>query len=213
MALGGEKAGPDPGSRIESGTVSSEAPVLKNRFPRRPEGVSAAYDDARGRFSEGDLLCFRGRGFVSGTIRLVTRSAYSHVGLVHLFEGHVYCLEAVATGVRLCRMSEEVRRYDGGIDYFEVVAADAAQRRGAVGFAFQQLGKPFDFVGLARFFLRIVFHAGLRARADDRFFCAELVARAYAAQGLRFVERPASSTSPSDLAASRQVRFLFRIKR
>lgn len=158
-------------------------------------------------------MCFRGRGFVSATIRLVTRSAYSHVGLVHLFEGHVYCLEAVASGVRLCRMSEEVRRYDGGIDYFEVVAADGAQRRGAVGFGFQQLGKPFDFVGLARFFLRIVLRARLRARGDDRYFCAELVARSYAAQGLHFVERPASWTSPSDLAASRQVRFLFRIKR
>jgi uncharacterized protein YycO len=186
---------------------------LKIRFRRRPDGPSAAYGDARGGFREGDLLCFRGRGFISATIRLATRSAYSHVGLVHLFEGHVYCLEAVASGVRLCRMSEEVRRYDGDIDYFEVVAADDAQRRGAVGFGFQQLGKPFDFVGLARFFLRIVFHARLRARSDDRFFCAELVARGYAAQGLHFAERPASWTSPSDLAASPQVRFLFRVRR
>ena len=199
------------GDRIERGLTRGAG--LKIRFPRRPEGLSAGYGDARRRFAEGDLLCFRGRGFVSAAIRLVTRSAYSHVGLVHLFEGHVYCLEAVASGVRLCRMSEEVKRYDGGIDYFQVSAADGAQRRGAVGFAFQQLGRPFDFVGLARFFLRIVLHAPLKARADGRFFCAELVARAYAAQGLPLVEQAAASTSPSDLAASPQVRFLFRIKR
>lgn len=186
---------------------------MKTGIPRRPDGPSKAYEDARGRFSEGDLLCFRGRGFVSATIRLVTRSAYSHVGLVHVFEGHVYCLEAVASGVRLCRMSEEVRRYAGGIDYFEVAAASEAQRRGAVGFAFQQLGKPFDFVGLARFFFRLVLRVRLRARADDHFFCAELVARAYARQGVHFAERPAVWTSPSDLAASSHVRLLFRIKR
>lgn len=186
---------------------------MKARIPQRPESPSRAYEETRGQFSEGDLLCFRGRGFLSGVIRLVTRSAYSHVGLVHLFEGHVYCLEAVASGVRLCRMSEEVRRYEGGIDYFEVLSAGEKERRGAVGFAFQQLGKPFDFVGLARFFVRIVFHARLKARADDRFFCAELVARAYAGQGLRFAERPATWTSPSDLAASSEVRLLFRIKR
>jgi len=211
MASGGEA--PVFASRIESALSHRSPLLLKTRFPRRPDGPSKAYEDARGRFSEGDLLCFRGRGFVSAVIRLVTRSAYSHAGLVHLFEGHVYCLEAVASGVRLCRMSEEVRRYDGGIDYFRVVGADETQRRGAVGFAFQQLGKPFDFLGLARFFLRIVVHARLRARVDDHFFCAELVARAYAAQGLRFAEHPASWTSPSDLAASPQVSLLFRIKR
>jgi uncharacterized protein YycO len=186
---------------------------LKTRLLPRPEGPSAAYGEARGRFAEGDLLCFRGHGLVSGVIRIVTRSAYSHVGLVHLFEGHVYCVEAVASGVRLCRMSEEVRRYDGGIDYFEVLGARPEQRQGAVGFAFQQLGKPFDFFGLARFFFRLVFRARLRARADARFFCAELVARAYASQGMRFAERPAVWTSPSDLAASPEVRFRFRIKR
>lgn len=211
MASGGEA--PLSAWRIESALSHRSPLLLKTRFPRRPDGPSKTYEDARGRFSEGDLLCFRGRGFISATIRLATRSAYSHVGLVHLFEGHVYCLEAVASGVRLCRMSEEVKRYDGGIDYFEVLSTTEEMRRGAVGFAFQQLGKPFDFVGLARFFLRIVFHARLKARADDHFFCAELVARAWAAQGLHLAEGPASWTSPSDLATSPGVRLLFRIKR
>jgi uncharacterized protein YycO len=179
---------------------------------RRADGPSERYSDTRDSFVEGDLLCFRGRGPVSATIRLVTRSAYSHVGLVHLFEGRVYCLEAVASGVRLCLMSELVKRYAGGIDYFEVLGVDPKQRRGAVGFAFQQLGKLFDYAGLARFFLRLVFRVRLRARPDERFFCAELVTQAYRAQGVRLAEAPTSYTSPNDLISGGRVRLRFRIK-
>ncbi len=181
-------------------------------IPHRPEGPSERYSDTRESFVEGDLLCFRGRGPVSAAIRLVTRSAYSHVGLVHLFEGRVYCLEAVASGVRLCFMSLLVKRYVGGIDYFEVLDVGPEQRRGAVGFAFQQLGKPFDYIGLVRFFLRLVFGFHLRARPDNRFFCAEIVAQAYARQAVRLAPAPLSYTSPNDLVAGGRVRFRSRIK-
>lgn len=172
-----------------------------------------SYSTVRGSFVEGDLLCFRGRGLVSGLIRLLTASRYSHVGLVHLFEGRVYCLEAVGIGVRLCLMSELLKRYAGGIDYFEVQGAVEAQRRGAVGFGFQQLGRPFDYRGIARFLALVLFGARERTRPDQRWFCSELVAEAYRRQGIRLVEASAAYVSPSALAASDRVRFRFRLKR
>jgi len=177
-----------------------------------PNGPSERYGVVRHEFAEGDLLCFRGRGVVSGAIRLLTRSPYSHVGLVHLFEAHVFSLEAVGSGVRLSRMSEVMKRYDGGIDYFAVVASEV-QRRGAVGFGFQQLGKRFDFVGLLRFFVFVVAGVRPRPRIDTRWFCAELVAEAYRRQGLRLVSDPSCYASPSQLAASDAVRFRYRLKR
>jgi Permuted papain-like amidase enzyme, YaeF/YiiX, C92 family len=194
------------------GAARDRASPMKSPVPSRPDGPSESYSAARESFVEGDLLCFRGRGLVSATIRLLTRSAYSHVGLVHLFEGRVYCLEAVASGVRLCLMSELVKRYAGGIDYFEVLDVSPEQRRGAVGFGFQQLGKPFDYRGLARFFLRLVFRLRLRTRPDERFFCAELVAQAYANQHVRLASAPLSYTSPSGLIAGGRVHFRARVK-
>jgi hypothetical protein len=175
--------------------------------------ASQPYPLVRGRFVEGDLLGFRGRGPVSWTIRRLTRSRYSHVGLVHLFEQRVYCLEAVGSGVRLCLMSELVRRYPGGIDYFEILGASEAQRRGAVGFGFQQLGRRFDFGGLSRFFVLLVFGRRRRARADTRWFCAELVAEAYRRQGVTLCPGSSCYASPSLLTANDAVRLRFRVKR
>jgi len=185
----------------------AETAVALSLTSRSPQ----TYSTVRGRFAEGDLLGFRGRGPVSWAIRLLTYSPYSHAGLVHLFEARVYCLEAVGSGVRLCLMSELVKRYDGGIDYFEVVDATQAQRRGAVSFAFQQLGRPFDFLGLLRFTFWLIVKRRPRSRVDPRWFCSELVAEAYRRQGLRLGRRSASYTSPSDLTAGDGVRF--RIKR
>ena len=61
----------------------------------------AGYRAVRQEFRDGDVLLFRGRGFSSLIIRWLTRSPYSHVGLVFRFAEHVYSLEAVGSGVRL----------------------------------------------------------------------------------------------------------------
>src|SRR5688572_14741787 len=97
--------------------------------------------DARRDFRSGDVLFFQGRGPMSTAIRWLTKSPYSHVGIVYLFEERVFCLEAIGIGVRLALTSEVVRRYDGRVDYYEVLDADDDQRRKAVGFGFAQLGK------------------------------------------------------------------------
>src|SRR5690242_17673951 len=87
--------------------------------------TTRAYGEVREEFTTGDVLGFRGRGPASALIRWATASRYSHVGLVYRFEGRVYCLEAVGSGVRLIIMSELTRRYPGGIDYFAVPEASA----------------------------------------------------------------------------------------
>ena len=181
------------------------------------QGVGSAlrgarpYRDVRESFREGDLLAFRGRSLVSATIRALTGSQYSHVGLVYLFEARVYCLEAVGSGVRLCLMSELARRYAGGIDYVAVDASDEIRRQ-AVSFGFQQLGRPFDYFGLARFFLFLSLGLRPRARRDMRWFCAELVAEAYRRQGIRLTRDPSCYATPRALVEGPRTQKFFTIK-
>ncbi len=179
----------------------------KREANRRAEAQSAAattrrYADVRPGMKAGDVVLFRGSGPVSRAIRWLTRSPYSHAALVFLFEGRVYCLEAVGSGVRLALISEVLARYHGGIDHFDVPEATGDQRRAALGFAFQQLGKLYDRRGLWRFLLAIATGRRPRVREDQAWFCSELVAAAYRRQGLALVPESSAFTSPADLALS-----------
>lgn len=179
---------------------------------QRQSAAGLTYEEARPGFADGDVLLFRGRGPMSRSIRYLTSSPYSHVGLVMLFEGRVYCVEAVGKGVRLILMSEVVRQYHGGIDYYRLREATEGQRRGALGFCLQQLGKLYDRAGLLRFLAMLALRHKPRAWRDRYWFCSELVAAAYRAQGITLAaERPAY-TSPADLAVSPLLELAFVIK-
>jgi uncharacterized protein YycO len=173
--------------------------------------VSSYAAEARSQFREGDVLCFRGRGFVSWCIRMLTRSDYSHAGMVFLYEGRVYCLEAVGDGVRLMLMSQLMRRYEGGIDYFEVDAG-APARKHALSFGFRQLGKLYDTAGIVRFLWMLITRSADAARRDEHWFCSELVAAAYREAKEPLVEMPESYTSPSDLAQSQRLTLRYALK-
>ncbi len=166
------------------GPAGKRSDVGREVRVQRARAERIAYPGARGDFRLGDVLLFRGRGVSSRLIRFLTRSPYSHVGLAFPYRGRVYCIEAVGAGVRLILMSEVMHRYHGGIDYYEVHRAAPEQRDGAVGVCFQQLGKLYDRPGIVRFLLAIVFDWKPSAREDQAWFCSELVAAAYRAQGL-----------------------------
>lgn len=195
-------AGPAP-------AIAPDRPVRMGGTVRRER----SYTQVRGELRTGDVVCFRGRKGLSTLIRWFTRSAYSHAGMVWLFEDRVYCLEAVGSGVRVVLMSHMKDRYDGGIDAFEVLDATEDQRRGVISFAFPQLGKPYDMAGLVRFLWFILFGRRRRGGVDRRWFCSEIVAEAWRRQGLKLADRPAGYTSPQDLAASPKLRFRFTIKK
>lgn len=180
---------------------------------QRADAATRRYADERSRLKAGDVVLFRGSGPMSRAIRWLTRSPYSHAGLVFLFEGRVYCLEAVGSGVRLVLISEVLARYHGGIDHFDVPRATDEQRSGALGFAFQQLGKLYDRRGLWRFLLAILTARRPRVREDQAWFCSELVAAAYRKQGLALVPESSSFTSPADLALSRELSLRCVVKR
>src|SRR5262249_37906475 len=170
--------------------------------------------EGRQAFRTGDVLCFQGKGSTSALVRWLTCSPYSHVGLVYRLREHVYCLEAVGVGVRLIILPELVRRYRGGIDYFTVRDVTPQQRRGAVGFAFEQLGKLYNAGGLLRFVPFLLLGAGRRVRARSRAqgLCSGMVNEAYRRQGVVLVPQTSAYVTPADLASSPRLQFRFRVK-
>ena len=185
-------------------------------FAPLPEHESRKYESghARDELCTGDVLLFRGSECISRAIRLVTHGAYSHSGLVYRFEGHVYCLEAVGPGVRLIRLSVLLRDYEGGIDAFAVRRITEAGGKTALGFAFQQLGKPYDTVGIAKFLWAMMFGKMKGRREKGHWFCSELVAKAWDVAGVDLLGRhwPEAFVSPEMLAESAELAFRFRIK-
>lgn len=176
--------------------------VRRRANAQRAAADTRAYADERARMRAGDVVLFRGSGLASRAIRWLTHSPYSHAALVFRFEGRVYCLEAVGSGVRLALISEVLARYHGGIDHFDVPGATEDQRTGALSFAFQQLGKLYDRHGIGRFLLALLTGRRPRVREDQAWFCSELVAAAYRHQGLALVPESSAFTSPADLALS-----------
>jgi uncharacterized protein YycO len=129
------------------------------------------------------------------------------------YQERVFCVEAVGVGVRLILMSEVMRRYHGGIDYYEVPGAAPVQRDGAISFCFQQLGKLYDRPGIFRFLVAILLNRKPSVREDQAWFCSELVAAAYRSQGLPLAPVSSAYTSPADLAVSPELKLRYVLKR
>jgi len=78
------------------------------------------YSDIRKDLKTGDILLFNGRGFVSWLIKLATASDVSHVGMVYVIGGDVYCWESTsmrkgADGVQISLLSNRINNYNGTV--------------------------------------------------------------------------------------------------
>ena len=139
------------------------------------------------------ILAYKGRSIPSRLIRLQTRSEYSHVA-VQMDDGTV--IEAWAIGgVRHVASPTEAHKPGTPIDVFEIKGTydEGMVRR----FLKSQLGKRYDYRAIVRFLTR------RKMRADDRWFCSELVIEAFRRGGLHLQARiPASYAPPRDVAMS-----------
>src|SRR5262249_61198384 len=88
------------------------------------------------------------------------------------------------------------------------------QCRGAVGFAFEHLGKLYSAGGLLRFVPFLLLGGGrrVRARSRDQWLCSEMVNEAYRRQGVVLVPQTSAYVTPADLASSPRLQFRFRVK-
>lgn len=164
------------------------------------ERVHANYGERRAAFRDGDVLLFRGRGMSSLVIRALTASVYTHVGMVVRYRGRVLCAHATGQGVHLMIMSELARSYAGDIEYYEVLQGGEAARDLALGFVFEQMGKPYDYFSGLRFAWALLLGRMGRQVHNDKWFCSELVAEAYRRAGAPLIrQRPADYIAPAHL--------------
>ena len=179
-----------------------------------------AYDEIRNSLRTGDMVFCSGTYFFSKAIRLITRSVWSHVGIIYRddFLNRIFILESeTMIGVRLAPLSKYLKDYHGRRKPYRgrmFVARlepepDDESLKIAVSFGMDQLTKPYDNWEILRIALRILLGIGRKSR-DRKYICSELVYEAFHKAGLEFTYHN-RSISPDDLWTDPRVRMRFRI--
>lgn len=180
-------------------------PLLKRQIRALPV---VPYEALREQLHTGDLVFCSGSYLFSRAIQRLTRSVWSHVGIVYRDEHlqRVFILESeTGIGVRLVPISKYLRDYHGRRRPYrgQIVVARVDPEPGdervrqAVSYGMDLLTKPYDNFEIVRIAARIAFRIGRRTR-DRKFICSELVDECYRAAGVRFTRRD-NYISPEDI--------------
>jgi cell wall-associated NlpC family hydrolase len=201
-----EAVGPDVASgKVLTFQRKSLTPIDGGRLVR-PEELLA-----------GDILLSADPGLASAGIRLLTTSPVSHAAI---YVGNGEVAEALRGGVRL-RSIDRVLKEETVVAAFRHPLLDEAHAQRMSEFAREQVGKPYDFVGVvmhAPFALQrrvcelpgvptLLREACLSTLAtlqlihggDDRFFCSQFVLESYRAVGLPITRAHPHWVSPEDI--------------
>lgn len=139
---------------------------------------------------KGHVLLFRGRGFISALIRWQTWGPYSHCAL--LYPDGETIIEAWhrPSGVRKKRLTDWE-----GIDKYDIPLID--DWTSIFAYAEERLGKPYDFISVARFVSR-----RKPLEGDAREFCSELLFGAVATQIRLLARIEAANVCPNHISWS-----------
>jgi uncharacterized protein YycO len=145
------------------------------------------------------VLLFRGRGPIGWAIRTQTRTKYSHAALL-LPDGKTIIEAWQGSGLFLRNngVHEKTITDWSDVDAFLVDGMRPEQWDKALDFARQQVGKGYNYRGVARFLTRT-------SSTEDNglLFCSQLVFASIAAGGVRLLERiEAEAVAPGHLAWS-----------
>lgn len=165
------------------------------------------YIDARSKIRTGDVIAFSGKGFISNTIKAVTGSPVTHIGMIlssNIIENISFVQIAESTsigngfkGVQFNRLSDHIARYDGDMWWLPLKDELRANMNviDLISFIFAQKGKKYDTpqaIGSALDFIP-------DNREDlDKLFCSELVTAALEHVGI-LKDINASEQTPADV--------------
>lgn len=125
-------------------------------------------------------------------IRWQTNGEYSHAA-IQLPDGRI--IEAWHNPPKV-RLRYKLSDWSN-VEAYDVVGMDAARWNEAVDWARKQIGKGYDFGGVARFITR------WRKEQDEKWFCSELVFEAIRRGGVDLLHRiKCSQVSPTVLSFS-----------
>jgi Permuted papain-like amidase enzyme, YaeF/YiiX, C92 family len=153
------------------------------------------YEKIRPYLKTGQIVFCSGSYFFSGIIQYLTKSVWSHVGIIYKDEklGRVLLLEAEPyIGIRLIPLSNYLRSYKSGRPYKGqmvvtnfTVDLTQEQLNDMICFGLDELSKPYDNWEIIRIMLRILFRVGKREK-NRSYICSELVRDSFKKAGYVF---------------------------
>ena len=166
------------------------------------------YSELRDQLRTGDLVFCSGTYFFSNAIRWVTKSVWSHIGIIYRDDAleRIFILESETfIGVRVAPLSKYLRDYHGrnkpyrGRMFIARLAPEitAETHKKAVSTGLDELTKPYDNLEIFRIAIRILFKIGRKNR-DRKYICSELVYEAFRKADVVFHFRH-RSISPDDI--------------
>jgi hypothetical protein len=173
--------------------------------------IRSSYRDVRAQMEFGDILLYRGAGFVSHLIEDLTRGAYSHCGMAAWWKSdltipRLMVFEAVWPVVAVRPASLSVDDYDGLVDWWSLQREyrDGLALERVFETALAKIGRPFTVGGLFRYFLwRMIGAKRIADRKSNEYFCSQYVSECFRAGNLDPVRsKPDTFTSPVELAKS-----------
>ncbi len=167
-----------------------------------------AHANAFAHVLDGDLAFVSGASPLSRTIRRVTDSDYSHVGLMFWQEKRLVLYEAVRSGVRAVRVSRKLEEC-AALLFARHAGLDEWKKTLLFHGCLDNLGVPYDTAELARIYARIRAIGPGKPHINEALICSEFVHRAFARAGIDLVYNPLGFITPSDIAS--QVQFMGRI--
>jgi cell wall-associated NlpC family hydrolase len=151
----------------------------------------------------GDLIFVRGTDTISRIIEWLTSSKYSHVAM-YIGNGEVIEAQRLRS-VGLAPLSE----YDGKYDVYTCPTLTDDQRKQIIEYARSMGGIKYDYLDIARLFLRCVFRLELPIDDPTRIICSELIVKAYSKAGIKLVQgREDYDVTPEDVAESKMLKML-----
>lgn len=177
--------------------------------------ASIDYSRERRTLQDGDIILFRGKTLLSRLIRWITRSPYSHAGVVGWWEDRLMVLEARGAGVVASRLSHVIEQYPGRAELWtadDTVIREVGlrlDRTRVVAAARMHLGKQYATWKLFAALRKLMFGTDESAdprRPPKKFVCSEYVSMVWNAGGVDLSAELDKYTKPGDIAKSRYVR-------
>lgn len=136
--------------------------------------MAVSYSEIRNKIKTGDLLEWRSKSILGFLIRSVTKKNVNHTSLcvaldeyLYWKEPHKFILEAVADGIDLNLISEELKTFKGKVFWYPLKSQYDNKRDAIAKWALLQIGKKYDYKSL---FKNIIGKVSVDAK---KYFCSE----------------------------------------
>ncbi|WP_435353979.1 YiiX/YebB-like N1pC/P60 family cysteine hydrolase [Emticicia sp. SJ17W-69] len=188
---------------------------LDDLFPKKGiQEIRRNYEMLRNELQTGDLIFFSGNHWLSNLIRIRSKGAWSHVGIVVRIEeiNRVFLVESILeVGVRMIPMSFVIKDYDGRNHPYNGRVSWARYRDLTFDkaliikeFALDNLSKQYDRKEYSRILWRTI-TGKAKVFHDTKYTCSEYVYEAFKSAGIYLKYERGDFISPSAFWSNQEI--------